>query len=106
MTLRRGSNGWDANEGSAVRTDRAGSGRFRPVRPMPPSAAGWAESHLIASFHRAALEAHQEPANQDQRENKGDLWVLSSGLDLHWQLPIVCADFRTRSLASVQNLGH
>ena len=34
------------------------------------------------------------------RENQGDLWVLSSGLDL--QLPIVCAGFRTLSLASVQ----
>ena len=38
------------------------------------------------------------------RGNQGDLWVLSSGLDL--QLPIVCAGFRTLSLASVQSLGH
>ena len=38
------------------------------------------------------------------RENQGDLWVLSSGLDL--QLPMVCAGFRTLSLASVQSLGH
>ena len=38
------------------------------------------------------------------RENQGDLWVLSSGL--HLQLPIVCAGFRTLSLASVQSLGH
>ena len=38
------------------------------------------------------------------RENQGDLWDLSSGLDL--QLPTVCADFRTLSLASVHNLGH
>ena len=38
------------------------------------------------------------------RENQGDLWVLSAGLDL--QLPIVCAGFRTLSLASVQSLGH
>ena len=38
------------------------------------------------------------------RENQGDLWVLSIGLDL--QLPIVCAGFRTLSLASVQSLGH
>ena len=38
------------------------------------------------------------------RENSGDLWVLSSGLDL--QLPIVCTGFRTLSLASVQKLGH
>ena len=38
------------------------------------------------------------------RENQGDLLVLSSGLDL--QLPIVCAGFRTLSLASVQSLGH
>ena len=37
-------------------------------------------------------------------ENQGDLWFLSSGLDL--QLPIVCAGFRTLSLASVQSLGH
>ena len=37
------------------------------------------------------------------RENHGDLWDLASGLDL--QLPIVCAGFRTLSLASVQNLG-
>ena len=36
------------------------------------------------------------------REDHGDLWVLSSGLDL--QLPIVCAGFRTLSLASVQTL--
>ena len=36
------------------------------------------------------------------RENQGDLWVLSSGLDL--QPPIVCAGFRTLSLASVQSL--
>ena len=35
------------------------------------------------------------------RENQGDHWVLTSGLDLH--LPIVCAGFRTLSLASVQN---
>ena len=38
------------------------------------------------------------------RENQGDLWVMSSGLDL--QLPSVCAGFRTLSLASVQSLGH
>ncbi len=37
------------------------------------------------------------------RENQVDLWDLASGLDL--QLPFVCADFRTLSLASVQNLG-
>ena len=37
------------------------------------------------------------------RENQGDFWVLSSGLDL--QLPMVCAGFRTLSLASVQCLG-
>ena len=37
------------------------------------------------------------------RENQGDLWDLTSGLDL--QLPIVRAGFRTLSLASVQNLG-
>ena len=37
-------------------------------------------------------------------ENQGDLWVLSLGLDL--QPPIVCAGFRTLSLASVQSLGH
>ena len=36
------------------------------------------------------------------RENQGDRWVLSSGLDL--QLPIVCAGFRALSLASVQSL--
>ena len=40
------------------------------------------------------------------RENQGDLWVLSLGLDLPVQLPIVCAGFRTLSLASVQSLGH
>ena len=38
------------------------------------------------------------------RENQGDLWNLASELDL--QPPVVCADFRTLSLASVQNLGH
>ncbi len=37
------------------------------------------------------------------QENQGDLWELNLGLDL--QLPIVCAGFRTLSLASVQNLG-
>ncbi len=37
------------------------------------------------------------------RANQGDLWVLPLRLDL--LLPIVCAGFRTRSLASVQNLG-
>ena len=37
------------------------------------------------------------------RENQGDLWVLSSGLGL--QATIVCAGFKTLSLASVQNLG-
>jgi hypothetical protein len=37
------------------------------------------------------------------RENQGDLSDLAAGLDL--QLPIVCAGFRTVSLASVQNLG-
>ena len=37
------------------------------------------------------------------RENQGDLWGLAEGLDL--QLLIVCAGFRTLSLASVQNLG-
>jgi hypothetical protein len=36
------------------------------------------------------------------RENQGNLWDLASGLDL--QPPIVCADFRTLSLASVQIL--
>ena len=36
-------------------------------------------------------------------ENQGDLLELASGLDL--QPPIVCAGFRTLSLASVQNLG-
>ena len=38
------------------------------------------------------------------RENQGDLWVLSSGLDL--QLPILCTGFRTLFFASVQSLGH
>ncbi len=33
-------------------------------------------------------------------DNQGDLWDLTSGLDL--QLPIVCAGFRILSLASVQ----
>ena len=37
------------------------------------------------------------------RENQGDLWELTSGLDL--QPPIVCAGFRILSLASVQILG-
>ena len=37
------------------------------------------------------------------RENQGDLWDLASGLDL--QPPIVCAGFRTLSLASVQIWG-
>ncbi len=36
-------------------------------------------------------------------ENQGDIWDLTYRLDL--QLPIVCAGFRTLSLASVQNLG-
>jgi hypothetical protein len=36
------------------------------------------------------------------QEIKGDLWDQSLGLDL---LPIVCAGFRTLSLASVLNLG-
>ena len=39
-----------------------------------------------------------------RRENQGDLWVLSSGLDL--QLPSVCTGFMTLFLASVQSLGH
>ena len=39
------------------------------------------------------------------RENQGDLWVLSSGLDLQL-LSIVYAGFRTLFLASVQSLGH
>ncbi len=38
-----------------------------------------------------------------ERENQGDLWDMASGLDL--QPPILCADFRTLSLVSVQNLG-
>jgi hypothetical protein len=38
------------------------------------------------------------------QEIKGDLWDQSLGLDL-LQPPIVCAGFRTLSLASVQNLG-
>jgi hypothetical protein len=40
-----------------------------------------------------------------RRENQGNLWDLTLGLDL--QLPIVsqCAGFGTLSLASVQNLG-
>ncbi len=38
------------------------------------------------------------------RENKGNLWDLTLGLDL--QPPFVCAGFRTLSLASVQSLGH
>ena len=38
------------------------------------------------------------------RENQGDLWDLTSGLDL--QPPIEwAAGFMTLSLASVQNLG-
>ncbi len=37
------------------------------------------------------------------QENQGYLWELTSGIDL--QPPIVCAGFRTLSLASVQNLG-
>ena len=40
------------------------------------------------------------------RENQGDLWVLSIMIGLDLQLPIVCAGFRTLSLASVQSLGH
>jgi hypothetical protein len=38
------------------------------------------------------------------REHQGNHWVLTWELDL--QLPIVCAGFRSLSLASVQNLGH
>ena len=37
------------------------------------------------------------------RENQGDLWDVATGHDL--QPPIVCAGFRTLSLASVQNFG-
>ncbi len=37
------------------------------------------------------------------QEIEDDLWDRSLGLDL--LLPIACADFRTLSLASVQNLG-
>ncbi len=37
------------------------------------------------------------------QENQGDLWDPASGFDL--QPPIVCACFRTLSLASVQDLG-
>ncbi len=37
------------------------------------------------------------------RDNQGDLWDLTSGLDL--QPPIVCAGFWTLSLAFVQILG-
>ena len=38
---------------------------------------------------------------------QGDLWVLSSGESgVVLQLPIMCAGFRTLSLASVQSLGH
>ncbi len=37
------------------------------------------------------------------RENQGNLWELTLGLDL--QLPIVCASLRTLLLASVHNLG-
>ncbi len=37
------------------------------------------------------------------RESQGDLWDLTSGLDL--QQPIVCASFRTLSLAPMQILG-
>jgi hypothetical protein len=37
------------------------------------------------------------------QEIEGDLWDQSLGLDL--LPPIVCAGFRTLSLASVQNLG-
>ena len=40
------------------------------------------------------------------RENQGYLWVLSSGLDLQLPIQVVCAGFRTLSLASVQSLGH
>jgi hypothetical protein len=39
------------------------------------------------------------------RENQGNLWDLASGQGLDLQPPIVCAGFRTLSLASVQNLG-
>ena len=65
-----------------------------------------AKSFMIRSLKQVESDGiwlSRQPAMAG-RENQGDLWVLSSGLDL--QLPIVCAGFRTLSLASVQSLGH
>ena len=62
------------------------------------------KSFMITSLKRAESDRIwlSGEAAMAGRENQGDLWDLTSGLDL--QPPIVCADFRTLSLASVQNL--
>ena len=53
-----------------------------------------AESNRILLSGEAAMAG---------RENQGDLWDLTSGLDL--QLPIVCAGFRTLSLSLCAKFG-
>ncbi len=67
------------------------------------------KSFMISSLKRAEsyriwLSGEDAMAG---RENRGNLWDLTSGLDL--QLPIVCTGFRVRTLslasASVQILG-
>ncbi len=63
------------------------------------------KSIMISSLKRAESDRIwlSGEAAMAGREIQGDIWDLTSGLDL--QLPIVCAGFRTLSLASVQNLG-
>ena len=63
------------------------------------------KSFMISSLKRSESDRIwlSGEAAMAGRENQGDLWDLASGLDL--QPPIVCAGFRTLSLASVQNLG-
>ena len=63
------------------------------------------KSFMISSLKRSESDRIwlSGEAAMAGRENQGNLWDLTSGLDL--QLPLVCASFRTLSLASVRNLG-
>ena len=74
----------------------------RDTRGSPATKSVMISSLKRAEFYRIWLSGE---AAISGRENQGDHWVLTSGLDL--QLPIVCAGLRTLSLASgsVQNLG-
>ena len=78
--------------------------------PLATRLAAWLTSQTLMIRSLKHAESYRtwlyREAAMAGRENQGNLWVMSLGIDL--QPPVVCAGFRTLSRASLQtwSLGH